>query len=440
MKNVETLLKEISLKEKDTIVVAVSGGPDSMALLHMLYQFQKKYPFTLVCAHVNHSKRKESEDEAIFVKKYCEERHILFEYLKIEDWGNKNFHDEAHHRRYEFFETVVKKYHASYLFTAHHGDDLMETILMRLTRGSTMHGYHAFSPLEKRKEYTLVRPLLHQSKEDLLAYVQKHQIPYVIDQTNMKDTYTRNRYRKVVLPFLKKENPNVIEKFNEFSSLLEEYELYVQKQVHEIYENIVHDCYIKVLEYQNQTSLIRKKILEQWLLDIYGEEVSALNQRHIDAIDNLLCSTKSNGTLDLPNHYHLYRNYDQAQITHENFTNDPYDYVLVDKVLLPNGKKIEKISESFETDNFICYLSTKEIQLPLYVRSRKRGDRMEVKGLSGTKKIKDIFIDEKIPISLRDTWPIVCDAKGKIVWLPGLKKSKFDKTKEKKYDIILKYH
>ncbi len=440
MKNVETLLKEISLKEKDTIVVAVSGGPDSMALLHMLYQFQKKYPFTLVCAHVNHSKRKESEDEAIFVKKYCEERHILFEYLKIEDWGNKNFHDEAHHRRYEFFETVVRKYHASYLFTAHHGDDLMETILMRITRGSTMHGYRAFRPIEKRKDYTLVRPFLYQSKEDLLKYVHRYHIPYVIDESNTKDTYTRNRYRKVILPFLKKENPNVIEKFNEFSSLLEEYEQYIQKQVQEKYDTIVNDHSIHVSEYQKQDSLIRKKILEQWLLNLYQDDIVQLTKRHIEELDHLLCSNKPNATLDLPNHYHLYRNYAQAQISHENFTNDPYDYVLVDEVLLPNGKKIEKISESFETDNFICYLSTKEIQLPLFVRSRKRGDRMEVKGLSGTKKIKDIFIDEKIPIFLRDTWPIVCDAKGKIVWLPGLKKSKFDKTKEKKYDIILKYH
>ena len=293
MKQAETFLKKLTLKEKDTVVVAVSGGPDSMALLHLLYQFRQTHPFTLVCAHVNHSKRKESEEEAIFVKNYCEERHILFEYLKVENWGNKNFHDEAHRRRYEFFEKVIKKYHASYLFTAHHGDDLMETILMRITRGSTMYGYRAFRPIEKRKDYTLVRPFLYQSKEDLLKYVHHYHIPYVIDESNTKDTYTRNRYRKVILPFLKKENPNVIEKFNEFSSLLDEYEQYVQKQVQEKYDTIVNDHSIYVSEYQKQDSLIRKKILEQWLLNLYQDDIVQLTKRHIEELDYLLCSKKA---------------------------------------------------------------------------------------------------------------------------------------------------
>ena len=440
MDYVEKFLRKISLKQNDYVVVAVSGGPDSMALLNMLYQFQCQSPFHLVCAHVNHSKREESEDEAVFVKNYCEERNIIFEYLKIDDWGSKNFHDEAHHRRYNFFENIVNKYHARYLFTAHHGDDLMETILMRLTRGSTMYGYHGFSELEQRNEYYLARPLLHYSKNDLLNYVKKNNIPYVIDDSNTKDTYTRNRYRKVILPFLKKENPNVIEKFNEFSDILEEYESFVQKQARQCYNHIVHDECIEVTKYQQQDSLLRKKLLEQWLLHIYKERVSMLTKRHLQAIDKALCSIRPNTTIDLPDGYKLKRNYDKSRITHENFTNDSYDYVLVNEVVLPNGKKIEKISKSMETDNNICYLSSAELKLPLIVRSRRSGDIMEVKGLSGKKKIKDIFINEKIPVTERSMWPIVCDSDGTIVWLPGIKKSKFDKTKGKNYDIILKYH
>lgn len=440
MDYVEKFLRNISLKQNDYVVVAVSGGPDSMALLNMLYQFQCQFPFHLVCAHVNHSKREESEDEAVFVKNYCEERNIIFEYFKIDDWGSKNFHDEAHHRRYNFFENIVNKYQARYLFTAHHGDDLMETILMRLTRGSTMYGYHGFSELEQRNEYYLARPLLHYSKNDLLNYVKKNNIPYVIDDSNTKDTYTRNRYRKVILPFLKKENPNVIEKFNEFSGILEEYESFVQKQVRQCYNHIVHDECIEVTKYQQQDSLLRKKVLEQWLLHIYKERVSMLTKRHLQAIDKALCSIRPNITIDLPDGYKLKRNYDKARITHENFTNDSYNYVLVNEVVLPNSKKIEKISKSIETDNNICYLSSAELKLPLIVRSRRSGDIMEVKGLSGKKKIKDIFINEKIPVTERSMWPIVCDSNGTIVWLPGIKKSKFDKTKGKNYDIILKYH
>ena len=97
------------------------------------------------------------------------------------------------------------------------------------------------------------------------------------------------------------------------------------------------------------------------------------------------------------------------------------------------------MDDTDKDDNFTCRLDSKELQLPLFVRTRKNGDRMEVKGLSGTKKISDIFTDEKVKQSFRNTWPIVVDASGKIVWLPGLKKTKFDRTKNGKYDIILRY-
>ena len=100
---------------------------------------------------------------------------------------------------------------------------------------------------------------------------------------------------------------------------------------------------------------------------------------------------------------------------------------------------IEQVEESEKDDNFTCRLDTNEISLPLTIRTRKVGDRMEVKGLKGTKKINDIFTNEKIPKGLRDEWPIVTDANGIIVWLPGLKKTKFDRTKDRKYDIILRY-
>ena len=117
-----------------------------------------------------------------------------------------------------------------------------------------------------------------------------------------------------------------------------------------------------------------------------------------------------------------------------------YEIELIDYVNLSNGMNIEIVEKSESTNNFVCRLNTKELKMPLYVRNRKLGDRMEVKGMLGSKKIKDIFIDEKISIEDREGWPIVLDSSDKIVWLPGLKKSKYDKEKTEKYDIIIRYY
>ena len=152
-----------------------------------------------------------------------------------------------------------------------------------------------------------------------------------------------------------------------------------------------------------------------------------------------LSSGTTNSYLTLPDHIYLVKEYQRAYFTDTMPSFDEYQFVLYNQVLLPNGNKIEKINSTEKDDNFICRLDTSEHKLPLYVRTRKSGDRMEVKGLSGTKKINDIFIDEKIEKRKRDTWPIVTDATGKILWLPGLKKTKFNRTKNGKYDIILRY-
>ena len=117
-----------------------------------------------------------------------------------------------------------------------------------------------------------------------------------------------------------------------------------------------------------------------------------------------------------------------------------YEIELIKFVNLPNGKNIEVVDENNDTSNFACRLDSDEVKLPLYIRSRQVGDRMQVKGMIGRKKINDIFIDSKILPEERDIWPIVVDSDENIVWLPGLKKSKFDKTKQEKYDIILKYY
>ena len=190
----------------DYVVIGLSGGPDSMALLNILLEYRKKINMNIVCAHVNHGIRKESDDEEIFVHNYCKKNNVIFEYMKLEKCKNSNFESFARKKRYDFFDSVIKKYDAKILFTAHHGDDLIETILMRLVRGSTLKGYAGFPAITEKQDYKIVRPLVFYTKSDIDNYNNINNIPYVVDKTNESDLYTRNRYRHNMLPFLKNEN------------------------------------------------------------------------------------------------------------------------------------------------------------------------------------------------------------------------------------------
>ena len=140
----------------------------------------------------------------------------------IKEYGDDNFHNEARFIRYNFFENIVHKYEANYLMTAHHGDDLIETVLMRIVRGSNLSGYAGFRDVIEMDDYTIVRPLISWTKKELEEYDQENKVKFYVDESNTKDTYTRNRYRKYVLPFLKEEEPDVHLKFLKFSKSLDE--------------------------------------------------------------------------------------------------------------------------------------------------------------------------------------------------------------------------
>ena len=436
---VEFLMNDIKVQNGDKVVVAVSGGPDSMALLSLISKLRNNLDLKIICAHVNHNVRSESDQEAIFVKDFCEKHDILFEMMKIEDYSDDNFHNQAREKRYHFFETLIKKYHAKYLFTAHHGDDLIETILMRIVRGSTLRGYAGFLCVVEREDYKIVRPLIHHTKEEIIHYLKQNNISWVEDQSNLKDVYTRNRFRKYVVPQLKSEDPNVHDKFYKFSNLLIQYSDCVDRQTQNIMPQVYKNHTLDLREFCLLEKLIQHNLLAMILEQYYKDDLTVVSDKHITMIEELIYSKKSNLTIQLPNQLNVKKNYQFIMFVYHFEKSSSYQYKLEASVQLPNGKKIIQVEEENSNGNDVCRLNTCDIQLPLYVRTRKIGDSMEVKGLNGHKKIKDIFIDEKIPVDKRNEWPIVVDSLGNIVWLPGIKKSKFNKSKKEKYDIILKY-
>lgn len=434
MEEVIKYIKKLNIFD-EYIVLACSYGPDSMVLLDIL----KKENLNIVVAHVNHKLRKESDEEEKKLKEYCKQNNLIFENASINEYPKGNIEMYARIYRYNFFEKVLKKYQSKYLFTAHHGDDLVETIMMRLIRGTSFKGYSGFSVCTKREEYDIIRPLIYVTKKEIMEYAKNNHIHYALDYTNKDDSYTRNRIRNHILPLLKEENKNIHKKFRKFSALINEYEDYFNKETEKLFIRLYKNNRMDLNEFYLLDNLLQKRLLELILYNIYRDDVYLISDKHLKIILSLIDSEKQNAYVILPKNIKVIKFYNILEFnSYENISN-AYNYILKDELKLELGT-ISKISNSdILKSNNIIRLNSKEIKLPLYVRTRRNGDKIEIKNLKGSKKIGDIFIDCKVPAKVRDIYPIVTDAEDNILWLPGLKKSKFDKQKNESYDIILEY-
>ena len=437
MTEVYKILEKLNIKNKN-VVAAISGGPDSMFLLEALLKFKDKFNYTIIVAHVHHNLREESDEEALKLEDYCNQKNIMFEMYKIEKYPNAKFSEEiARKIRYDFFDKIIKKYNSDILFTAHHGDDQIETILMRISRGSSFKGYAGIEAISTDIGYKIVRPLLNLTKEEIIKYLDNKNIWYAIDKSNSDTKYTRNRYRKNILPELKKENKNIHEKFNEFNKKILLADNFIKKETTKIYKEIIIDNNINIEVFNKLDKILKIYLLEMFLKKIYLNDINIISSKHIEIIIGKINNNK-NITFDLPKGKKAIIEYNNFKIISNHKCVD-YEYEFTDYIELPNKKIISIDNESKITSNFVIHLNSKEIKLPYKVRTRKNGDYMYVKNMQGRKKVNDIFIDSKIPNSNRDEYPIVTDSTGEIIWIPGIKKSHLDRKKEGKYDIILKY-
>lgn len=435
--NIDNFLKNIDISNDKYVIVGVSAGPDSMALLHML---KRNLKCLIVCAHINHNVRKQSNEEEKYLEEYCRKFNIIFERYKIESYHENNFENEARKKRYSFYEKLLKKYHSHNLFLAHHGDDLIETILMKIMRGSNLEGYAGIKMISYLDNYKIIRPLLYLTKEDLIKYNKDNDIKYYIDDSNESELYTRNRYRMHLLPFLKKEDKLAHLKFLKYSNTLQEYDNYINDEIEKKLPNIYKNNYIDIKNLNREHPFMKKNIIFYILKKVYNNKPDSIKEKHILAIMDLTESLKPNARINLPQNYIARKEYDYIYIGKEQGRKkQPY------KIKLQNMNQIEdiiiKLVDKIDTDgNDVCRLNSRNIKLPLFLRNKLDGDFMEVKGLNGRKKVKDIFIDEKIPKEKRDNYPILVDSKDSILWIPNVKKSKYNVKKNEFCDIILTSH
>lgn len=236
-------IKENNLIENgDKIVCAVSGGPDSLAMLHCLKSIrdEEKLQFEITVAHVNHMLREEADSEEEFVKKYCKDNEIEFysKKVNVEEIANdeKIGTEEAGRKvRYDFFEEVLKKVNGNKIAIAHNKNDKIETIIMNILRGTGIAGLKGIEI--KREKY--IRPILECEREEIEKYCEDNKLNPRIDKSNFENEYTRNKIRNIVIPYIKKEfNPNIISTIDRLSDLVKEEEEYFNVEVERKYREI----------------------------------------------------------------------------------------------------------------------------------------------------------------------------------------------------------
>lgn len=445
------------LKQGTTVVIGVSGGPDSMALLHYFLQRQAKWKLKIVAAHVNHMLRGEqSEEDYMYVEQFCQNRNILFEGVHIDVNAYKRKHNvttqtAARACRYQFFANVMEKHHADFLALAHHGDDQIETMLMRQTLGAW--GYSRAGIPVKRSfaKGMIIRPFLCVDKTAIEQYIEQAGIIPRRDPSNESDKYVRNRFRHAVLPFLKKENPKVHERFQQQSEWIAEDETFLfslaEKKFHELVKQSDNrELTVDVNAFQSVAIPLQRRIIQLILNYLYHFEHTDITYVHIEQILRLFHIDHSSRMLQLPANVQVIRSYDHVMFT--NRIIDQKSSRFFHQVRLPfhlklpygvmTGEIVTQLPEVSSLNIFVGDVD--EIKLPLTVRSREAGDRMYPLGMQGSKKVKTILIDEKIDRHKRDLIPIVEDADGNILWIAGVKRAKFGLVSDKtsKY-LYIKY-
>ena len=382
------------------IVVAVSGGADSMALLDML----TNTPYKIYASHVNYNKRKTSIRDENIVKEYCKNKGICLEILDLKEKSSGNFQNWARKKRYQFFSDVYKKVGASSLFIAHQQDDLIETYLFHKERNS-LAAHIAIQSEDDIFGMHVVRPLLGMSKEDLRQYCVSRGIVYGDDETNFEKVYTRNRLRiDVVNKMDKKEREELLAK------IFEEEEKWQQART-------------KVLEFANKeeislTDLKSFSSFEQTLL-IYefitskkSDAYLYLSKRKIIDILKQLNSSKPNIICPISPSFGLVKAYDNLSL--KGLNNTVFSYILDDLKEVKTPYFITTFKPSKKLDGIALTVE----DFPLVIRSPKPDDRILLK--DGSKSLKRLFIDKKIPKLERDSYPIMVNSQGDIIHVSGL--------------------
>ena len=274
----KTIKKYKLIESGDQVLIAVSGGPDSMCLLDILNKLKEKLNVEIAVAHVNHGLREEANEETEYIKNYCDKYNIKIyvKYADVTELAKKDkigLEEEGRKVRYSFFEEVLAKMGFNKIAIAHNMNDKAETVIMNIIRGSGSIGLKGIEPIRDNK---YIRPLIETQRQDIESYCEKNKLNPRFDKSNDDNTYTRNKVRNILIPFIKKEfNPNIIKSINNLSEIIAEEQNYLEKIVNNIYSNIVVEeardrIVFDLKEFNKQEIVIKKRLLFLAITKIFG--------------------------------------------------------------------------------------------------------------------------------------------------------------------------
>lgn len=418
----------------ESLLIACSGGPDSMALVDILGKLAVKYDLKLAVAHAEHGIRaQDSLADAKYVQAYCKEHKLPFylEHLQVIDFAKKNKYSietAARILRYRFLRKIKQQVGAAKILTAHHMNDQAETILQHLMRGCGSDGFIGMKAINEKGD--IARPFLEIMRKDIELYCKKHNINPRLDKTNDSLEYERNRIRLELLPQMETYNPQIVKALCQSAKLVAQEHDFIKIYTEKIYVSICeakqHKVAIDIAKLQTEHKAVRYSLYRYIIQKIQGD-MNNISLIHIDNIDKFLYNGHVGLILQLPADLKIHYQYGKLVFVREHTaTIATYKVNLLAKIdepmKLPDGQIIEikvvPATFAIKGRNH-CFVDADKIKGELIVRSRQAGDKITPKGMNGSKKIKDIFIDNKIPAPLRSHIPLVCDEQG-IIWIAGV--------------------
>jgi tRNA(Ile)-lysidine synthase len=452
-----TIEKYKMLDAGDRVGVAVSGGPDSITLLHVMKKITAEFRLSLVIIHVNHDLRgDESAREERFVRTLGDSMKIPVAARKIsipairkrEQGSVENI---SRRERYRYFEEVTERYNLDKIALGHNQDDQTETVIMKFLRGSGLEGLRGILPVRDRM---YVRPLIEVSREEILAFLREEDAQYMTDSSNVEDIYVRNRIRNSLIPGLKEQyNPRLIENIARMADLIRLENDFIEQYVDDamLTLNITYEgskIGITIPDFKLLHPVLRLRIIKRLLQNRTSSKMK-ISYVHIKAVIDLIEGSRSNGLLNLPLGITVRREYDNLTILKDkdsSLLNDPHDNIKKTRkddkwdvddynydIFIPGKVQIKEAGLAidfsctgiehvdFNAENTV-FMDYDSLKFPLIIRNMRAGDRMEPLGLGGTKKVKSIFIDKKIPRGNRGKIPLLVD-QNSVLWIPEIQLS-----------------
>ena len=430
--------------KEDKIAIALSGGVDSIVLFHLLVTEYKDSYKELVVFHINHGLREESYEEAEFVEKFVKDFDVKFykEELNMSDLERDSHTSEemlARELRYQAFNKMAKLEGVTKLLTAHHKNDQVENILMRLLTGRSIDHSLAICEEIEMAGLTIYRPLLNSLKAELEEYAREKNLHYYIDATNFDTDYTRNNIRHNIVPLLNDINSGSFDNLINFANYYQNINNNLKKAILSNKDNYIFS------RDEDKISLVKDKFLELneeemyfLLKDLITDELGVfdIKQKAIFDVVSSLKKNSGNKSYDLKNNLKIISQYETLYIhkIEKKCYNDKIE-IIIDKIYENSVYEFYQNKFIISTDAKDSEIGFNKSELPLHITTKKEGDRVRRGEIN--KKLSRIFIDEKVPKELRDTLPVIRNNKGEVLGVLGIG-TKVNRNKIYDYYIKMK--